>query len=166
MKQVPVVVIALAVIAVLATFGVSYGLWTQSLYANGTVETGYLNAQFEPTFVTAPSSSYVTCTASRDSTDPNLRTIKIDVGKAYPGAVCTVTAYIDNNSTVPVKVTDGSLTSNAAWIVPTTNLGSGLAIGVGAWGTVDMTITIGADADQNNSGGIATFILTATQNTP
>jgi hypothetical protein len=105
----------------LATVGVGYGLWSESLVINGTVQTGEVDVGFSGPYVDewvlvngvwelepAAKDPFTTCEAALYDFDPSsdgLEGMTITVGGAYPGYYCGVYFDVSNIGSIPVKIT-------------------------------------------------------------
>jgi hypothetical protein len=97
------ILIAFVMVA-LSTLGMGYAYWVQNLNINGTVNTGNLSAKFIN--VTSTTSLYTTCITGVSSDGKSLN---ITIGGAYPGCSTTIFFTINNDGTIPVKISTGSL---------------------------------------------------------
>ncbi len=120
-KSLPVITITIIMLLVLATAGVAYGLWSESLVIDGTVYTGevdvafsgpypyeYVNVNGRYMMEPRVKDPYAECYARAWDFDPGsdgLEGIEIYVEGAYPGYVCLISFDIHNLGTVPVHVT-------------------------------------------------------------
>jgi hypothetical protein len=91
--------LAFILLIALATLGLVYGAWTDSLEINGSVQTGSLNVELQvPGFDPDQSGG---CSYSLAD---NNHTINIISTNATPGMVCWTQLEVLNNGTVPVKI--------------------------------------------------------------
>lgn len=113
-KRLPLGLLAILLIVLLAGIGVAYGLWSETLTIDGTVNTGEVNIGFvdPPTIAEyingKPEEKWpqekwdvANCEASV-STDRN--TLTILAKYAYPSWTCQVTFEVESLGTVPVHV--------------------------------------------------------------
>lgn len=120
-KRLPLGLLAILLIVLLAGVGVAYGLWSETLTINGTVNTGEVDVGFSGPYVTEwvdvngypkweprEKDRYAECTAVATNLDPNSNGnegITITVDDAYPSYHCAVKFDISNLGTVPVHIT-------------------------------------------------------------
>ena len=99
----PAAVLVLVLILALATLGMGYGLWSKTLYINGTVETGSVNAEWS--FVgcfDVEDKDVGTTTGWIDELDAQIMHFQIDNG--YPSYVGDCEVEFTYLGTVPAKV--------------------------------------------------------------
>ena len=113
-KRLPLGLLAILLIVLLAGVGVAYGLWSDTLYINGTVHTGTLDIKFgdKPTTTELINGNpedfwkgkgdAANCGAWVDKDTGNL---EIVAKGAYPSWTCQVTFDVVSVGTVPVHVT-------------------------------------------------------------
>lgn len=120
-KRLPLGLLAVLLIVLLAGVGVAYGLWSETLTIDGTVNTGEVDVGFSGPYVTEwvdvngypkweprEKDQYAECTAEATDLDPNSdgkEGITIKVDGAYPSYHCAVQFDISNLGTVPVHIT-------------------------------------------------------------
>lgn len=91
--------VVLTIVLTFALMGAGYAAWSDQLRINNTVNTGTL--QFAFISGSVKSDSYSTGSAKV----LNDKTLAVVIDNVYPGAVTTVTANIDNMSTIPALLT-------------------------------------------------------------
>lgn len=103
--------LALMMVLAFALTGVGYAWWTDTLYINGTVETGNLAVEFDegcpgvlPLVGDAP---YVTATAEYDETK---KICTFEVSGLYPGASVLLDIQQKNKGSIPAKFDKATLT--------------------------------------------------------
>lgn len=132
-KSLPVITITIIMLLVLATAGVAYGLWSEELIIDGTVNTGNVDVEFSgPYFV----NEYVkigkyfyhepwwkdvtTCEAFLGDYAPEDGDVgeflTVNVTGAYPGYYCSVMFDIHSSGTVPVHVTRPMQVDGPDWV--------------------------------------------------
>lgn len=103
MKTKMAAVFAALMIALMAV-GVSYAMWDKTLYINGTVNTGEVNAIFTTATCTevpeAEGKDVGSCTVEGAGT----QTLTVTILNGYPCYGCTVDFTVDNTGSIPVKV--------------------------------------------------------------
>ena len=98
----------LALVIALGGIGVGYAMWDKTLYIDGTVNTGEVNAEF-----TAASGNDTgidpgydkdvgNCSVVIDEKDAQL--LHITINNGYPCYTCVITYTVTNTGTIPVKV--------------------------------------------------------------
>jgi hypothetical protein len=109
--------ILLVVIMALGALGAAYAAWNGTIIATATVNTGSVNAQFDPNYNQnlMYGASQVLATVQGDGS------LSITVSNAYPGEVFTnIPFVVDNLGTVPMSVTTVTLNNiqyNGNWVV-------------------------------------------------
>lgn len=103
----PIGVLFMVLVVLLAGIAVSYGYWTETLEAQGTITTGNLNVYWDnPSAVKGGAPGQATCEAwVPGGHDSNL--LKVALTNLNPGAQCALSARIRNAGTVPVQVSVG-----------------------------------------------------------
>jgi hypothetical protein len=103
--------IALILLIALATVGLAYGAWTETLTINGNVTTGTFDPSFQPNGAWfneyGDTANAASCTAEVSADGQNLT---ITIANAYPGYSCEGGASILNLGTVPATIHDWSET--------------------------------------------------------
>jgi hypothetical protein len=111
-KSLPIGVMVLLLIVALASLGVAYGNWNKTLYIDGTVETGWVDAEMSIYSVWDVEDKDVgTCEAWLGMTNQANDTLFVTVENAYPSYECYVTFDVHNTGTIPLLVhspVDGS----------------------------------------------------------
>jgi hypothetical protein len=103
-KALPIGVLFMVLVVLLAAVAVSYGYWTETIGADGTLSTGNLNVYWYPM---SASVGGTPGSASCSATAPDEDTLDVVLTDMHPGATCTVITRIYNNGTVPVEITLG-----------------------------------------------------------
>lgn len=119
-KSLPVVGITMILVIALATMGLAYGLWSETLTIDGTVYTGEVDLGFsgpkvwewvdvngKPQLEPPVKDQYAECTAKAYDYDPNsdgLEGITIEVKGAYPSYHCAIWFDVTNLGSIPVHV--------------------------------------------------------------
>lgn len=101
--------LALIMVLAFALTGVGYAWWTDTLFINGTVETGDLEVKYQEicgVFPLAGSSDYVTATAWYSE---DLKTCYFEVEGLYPGAIAVLDAQLKNYGSIPAKFAGAEL---------------------------------------------------------
>lgn len=96
---------ALALMLVLGLVGGAYAAWTDAVTIEGTVETGDIDLEFQSASVKeqyADNAGVATFSVTIPGGDP--KSLKIDIGNAYPDYWAEAQFNIKNEGTVPVKV--------------------------------------------------------------
>jgi hypothetical protein len=161
-KSLPMTAIVVILILALASLGVSYGLWSDTLEINGVVHTGYVDAHM--TLGEVDQGEYVPngtnddlevelkdvaeCTAELkpgplgDAPDYDTPPDKVDISitNGYPSFHCYVEIDVANAGTIPIKVKPPSATN----VVNTG--GSNLTIETLACWTTDLQLEPGEDS--------------------
>jgi hypothetical protein len=105
--------IALVLLLALASLGLAYGAWSDTLTINGNVTTGNFNVWFYNMYVYWQSdySGIATCdnTVSADGL-----TMTINVTNGYPGFECSGAAAIVNTGSVPAHINGLQLVSGSS----------------------------------------------------
>ncbi len=102
---------ALIMMIALASLGVAYGYWTDTLYINGSVGTGELDVEFWGAWEDGNPPAGGVCTGTIDQTG-NIWTVTIT--NAYPGYGCDLGVYVHNSGTIPVKIQPPVLINNTS----------------------------------------------------
>lgn len=103
--------LTILMVVALATIGVAYGFWTDTLNINGSVGTGELDAEFWGAWEDGNYPYGGVCTGAIDVTG-DLWTITIT--NAYPGYGCDLGVYVHNSGTIPVKIQPPVLINNTS----------------------------------------------------
>jgi hypothetical protein len=105
--------LAFILLIALATLGLAYGFWTETLTIDGTVGTGELNVGFtdlyfyDYDFGGVLEADLCAVTIVGD-------TMTISIDDAYPGYGCSVSANVANIGTIPAKIQPPSLINNTS----------------------------------------------------
>lgn len=106
-ERLPVGALFMVLVLALAFVGVGYGLWSEVLYIDGTVETGDVDVEFGPDPQTSENDhgkdvgncdAYVTQIAT-----PNDHLV-IDLTNTYPSYECWVTFDVISTGSIPVHI--------------------------------------------------------------
>jgi len=123
MKTKMTAIFAILMIALMVA-GISYAMWDKTLYINGTVKTGEVDAYFttaesndpygtiDPGYLVdgvTPKDKDVGCT---EVTGEKLQTLTITVTNGYPCYSSRIDYTIDNIGTIPVKVQSFTFTGD------------------------------------------------------
>ncbi len=95
------ITLAFVLLIGLASLGLTYGAWSQTLTVGGTVHTGSFDVKFMPLWYDDDAQGVATCAAqlSEDGHD-----ITVTISNGYPGYFCEGGSAIDNLSSIPAKV--------------------------------------------------------------
>jgi hypothetical protein len=93
----------------LATLGLAYGFWTDTLFINGSAQTGELDVEFWGAWEDGNPPAGGVCTGS---IDPEGSVWTVTITNAYPGYGCDLGVNVHNNGTIPVKIQPPTLVSN------------------------------------------------------
>lgn len=97
--------LAVVLLLALAMVGVGYGLWSKTLFINGTVRTGNVDAELSLEAVEEDEDKDVArCSAELRSTNQDNDTLVITIDNGYPSFVCRVTFDVHSTGTIPVHV--------------------------------------------------------------
>jgi len=101
-----IVILCLALVLVLGTMGVGYAMWDKTLFIDGTVNTGEVNAIFTTASCddTGIDPGHDKDVGSCTVTGAGTQTLTITITNGYPCYECTVNFTVDNTRTIPVKV--------------------------------------------------------------
>jgi hypothetical protein len=92
--------LAFVLLIALASLGLAYGAWQETLTINGTVSTGNFDVIIEGAYADDYGAPYADC--NLQVVNDNQVTLTITNG--YPGYLCEGGAIIRNKSSVPVKI--------------------------------------------------------------
>lgn len=115
-KSLPIGVMVMLLIVALASLGVAYGNWNKTLFIDGTVETGRVDAEmsiYDWWDVEAENKDVGTCVPELGYTNQANDTLFIRIENAYPSYECFVVFDVHNTGTIPIKVHKPLLTSPA-----------------------------------------------------
>ena len=100
--------LAMGIVILLATLGLVYGNWSQTLSIGGTVTTSGLNAEFvDLRAVENPEDKNVASCDVTPTVDPDTLKVKgvtITIDNAYPNYGCTITGGLQNTGQRPITV--------------------------------------------------------------
>jgi hypothetical protein len=123
--------LGLILVLALASVGVAYGAWTQTLSLNGVAATGNINMQFwtgddflgataptgQPnTWLTHDNETTTEVGACTSASNGKSTTVTINMTNAYPGYECYVWVGPLDNGTVPVKLDRPTFASMPSWV--------------------------------------------------
>jgi len=135
-------ILCLALVLALGLLGVGFALWDKTLYINGTVNTGEVDAEFTNVScmedVEVELKDVGQCEALLGA---DLQSLDITITNGYPCYGCTVYFDITNTGTVPVKVNAMTITNPDPAAVAVT------------W-TLDLAVGDQIDAGDSASGDI------------
>lgn len=160
MKKIGLII--LVVVLALGAIGAGYAAWSQSLYVNGSVQNGKLQAGF--TDVTPPVDiANVTASASNYAFTNDVMTVNI--GNAYPGMSETIYFKVYNYGTIPETVTLTTTSPLPAWlhVVTTAPSGAIAPANYSGWGTIVVSVDSWADNSVQNALNTFQVVLTANQ---
>ncbi|MBI5945931.1 MAG: hypothetical protein HY864_16340 [Chloroflexi bacterium] len=101
-KSLPVMSLALILVLVLASAGVAYGMWAETLTINGTVATGNVDAELSIFQVWDVETKPIgTCAAVLS---PDLNALTVTVGNGYPLYECYVKFDVHNVGSIPIHI--------------------------------------------------------------
>lgn len=101
-KSLPVMSLALILVLVLASAGVAYGMWAETLTISGTVTTGTVNAELSIFDVWDVETKPIgTCAAALSDTN---NTLTVTVGTGYPLYECYVKFDVHNVGSIPIHI--------------------------------------------------------------
>jgi len=121
--------IFLALALCLSISGAAFAMWDKTLYIDGTVKTGEVNADFDSASCndTGIDPGYDKDVGNCTVTGVNTQTLTITVNNGYPCYSCAVNFNITNTGTIPVKIQNLTITNNPSPNVTVT--WTGLAVG-------------------------------------
>jgi len=161
---------ALVLVLAFALIGGAYAAWTDTLYINATVGTGYLDTYFSSAASNDPGSTadpgqpnslnVGKTEAAVDSADN--QKIDVTLTNVYPGYQSAVTFVITNDGTIPVKVSLNIANTNPEVDVSISGITAGQVINPGATATGVLNNVI-ADSAEMNSNYSYSVTITAAQ---
>jgi len=116
--------ICLALVLALGALGVGFAMWDKTLYIDGTVNTGEVNAIFTTASCTEDPEVEGKDVGSCSLTGIGEQTLNITVTNGYPCYGVTVNFTIDNVGTIPVKIQSFKVTNpdptavTVTWVSP------------------------------------------------
>lgn len=101
-KSLPIGVLVMVFVVLLAAAGLSYGYWTDSLEATGTLDTGHMDVHWAdayggPGVTNTPGAGDCSIWISGE-------TLRVDLDTIQPGFYCVLHVKIVNDGTVPVDL--------------------------------------------------------------
>jgi len=180
--------ICLAVVLGLGALGVGYAYWSDILTINGTVATGEFDTNFKsgsiiPTDNEEEPPEVGTCEVSGVGD----KTFTVTIGNGYPCYEGTVTFQIQNDGTIPAKISSikidgteyagavekdlsGTAATDISISISGIAVGNPIAVGSSVGGAVVVHVcelsVEGHDADENASGDFEVTIETIQFNAP
>src|SRR5574341_823112 len=117
-KSMPMTALVVVLLISLATMAVGYGLWSETLYINGTVNTGEVNAELSIQEVDQGDFPFFNQNDRSDDYEvegkdiancavglsADKKTLDITITKGYPSFWCWVEFDVHNTGTIPIKV--------------------------------------------------------------
>jgi len=162
MKSKGLALFAVVLIA-LAVLGFTYAYWTETLYIEGSIETGKLDVAFTGT-PTASCSDYMECTVDLENGDDTSK-MTVMVSNAYPSGWCNVTFEIHNCGTIPAKVKAINIPEVSGLTISIEDLSVGQEIGVSKTASATLKIHVG-DVVENSQYTFAVSIEFTQWNAP
>lgn len=107
-KALPIGVLFMVLVVLLAAVGVSYGYWTEDIFAKAAIDTGNLDVYWHSASTSTSGSTPGNASCSASVNGSNNNRLDVTLTDVHPGFTCAYTAYVHNNGTVPVVVTVGS----------------------------------------------------------
>jgi len=165
MKKIGLIV--LVVVLALGALGAAYAQWSQALTVNGTVNTGFISASFDPNVGGVPTDANPLTTVAMargytgasDAKGTGLwDVLNVTVTNAYPGYSGQVEFYVDNNGTVPFTVGGVTINNgNATIIAVSPTINSGLVVTPGSYNgpyylAISVPGTVGGAVDPAQNG--------------
>lgn len=113
-------VMVMVMVFALALSGIAYAAWTDTLYINGTVATGNLDAMFIPATnptdndpsgcdVGTVAAEIGDLTGDTDGDSGTADKLTVTLDNAYPGYIATIPYTIQNTGSIPVKLSEITL---------------------------------------------------------
>jgi hypothetical protein len=158
-------IVALILVLAIASLGIAYGQWTQTLNITGTVNTGTMAVSF--TDLVIPTDSYATFVGSGISDDGH--TLTINTRNLYPGYSGTFEFKVISTGSIPVRVPAMAfdMTNAPAWLQVEWDDGcpadTQLAATTGSE-TCKVTISVPTDAGNETQNKSFTFTTNLTAN--
>jgi len=161
--------IVLAVVLALGLVGAAYAAWSQNLYADAPVNTGYVAATISsglvgsgPIVVGDSLNPLTTATYTQTTTSLTSDTLTVTVENAYPGLSFTVPFTVDNTGTVGLTTSFGTPTGGGANGGADLTDSNGILTGTiaaGGTGAGSYVITVGAGIPSNTWESISLPIV-------
>src|SRR5437763_1796314 len=98
-KSLPVGMIVVILLVILATMGIAYGSWTQTLTINGNASIANFAVEFLTPYGDWDNPACGTAALTNSGHD-----VTITFANAYPGFTCAGGVVIVNKSSIPVKI--------------------------------------------------------------
>ncbi len=127
--------LALALVLALGTMGVGLAWWSDTLFIEGSIETGTLSAEFAGNECTADDAIEVQCVTDG-------KTATITIGNMYPSGTATCSLTLANTGSIPAKI--GSIVVDpdpAALDIDVEGIDEGTTI-IPIEGSVDVTVSV------------------------
>lgn len=162
MKRLPIVIIALALMAALATMGVAYGAWSQKVLVAGNVYTGTFGVTLTAGTATGP------CTVEVGGAYPG-SSLTVNMLAAVPGDVCTVPVTLSNIGSIPANLTYTPFSLTGVGWLDVAYPFNAASVGTGANNTLagNLVLTVKNDTNQprpsGEDGWSAIWTIDATQ---
>lgn len=105
-KVSPVWMLSIVVVLALASVGVVYGIWQQTLFINATVYTGEAEAEFaiSEVYTEGDIKNVASCVADVIETNDEYDTIVITATNMFPGVACDVVFDVTSVGSVPIHI--------------------------------------------------------------
>lgn len=105
-KFAPIWVLSIVVVLALAGVGVAYGIWQQTLFVNGTVETGEAEAELSvvEVYTEGDIKGIASCNADVIETLDEYDTLVITATNMFPGVSCDVVFDVTSVGSVPIHI--------------------------------------------------------------
>lgn len=164
---------ALALVLAFALIGAAYAAWTDTLFIDATVQTGYLDTFFNSAVSNDPGSTAdpgqpngLNVGKTEAAIDPSdAQKIDVALTNVYPGYNSQVTFVIENSGTIPVKVSLSIANTDADKVeVSISGITDGQVINPGASATGYLNNLITANAAQNADYSYSVTITAAQWN--
>ncbi|NIS82347.1 MAG: hypothetical protein GTO14_19550 [Anaerolineales bacterium] len=104
-EKLPTMTLFMILVLALAAMGVGYGLWFKILYVEGTVATGFLDAELSIKDVIETERKDVGwCEPSLMRRNQDKDTLFIQLGNTYPSYDCRVIFDVHNTGSIPIHI--------------------------------------------------------------
>jgi len=178
--------IMLVVVLALGVLGVGYAYWTQNIFVNATVKTGYVQASFTsdqstPTFADTAVTPYGVAWYTESIGDVAYTgdTLNITLSNAYPGMTAVIPITLKNTGSIPIGGINGvadsanfNLPTGSTVVLTGSGLAGELAVGDTTSAVITVSVPLGLVPDnasfvQNNTTSYSfTMTVTSTQFNP